>query len=100
MSYQVAEQDGASVVYLAGDVDLEKSPQARAVLLECVDRKKDLVVDLEGVTYIDSSGIASLVEAFQAARKIDITFALRNVSVAAKKEIELARLEKVFTILS
>ena len=55
-------------------------------------------VDLAGVTYIDSSGVASLVEAFQAARKRRTGFALVSVGSAALRVLQLARLDKVFTI--
>ena len=42
---------------------------ARDALLDAVGRGRAVVVNLAGVGYIDSSGVASLVESFQAARK-------------------------------
>jgi anti-sigma B factor antagonist len=50
------------------------------------------------VTYIDSSGIASLVEALQDARKRGSRFALVSVSEAVHRVLQLARLDKVFAI--
>ncbi len=98
MEIQITDQEKAVVVAFAGDVDLESSPEARQALLACVDRKVPVLVDLSGVSYIDSSGVASLVEAFQAARKGGRAFALVAVSEATLRVLQLARLDEVFTI--
>ena len=57
-----------------------------------------VLVDLSKVNYIDSSGIASLVESLQTARKGGNILLLVSVSEAALRVLELARLDKVFTI--
>ncbi len=98
MEHSVEERDGYSIVTLSGDVDLESSPDARRVLLECAGRKRPILVDMSGVTYIDSSGVASLVETYQAARGLGFTFALVALSDSALRVLQLARLDKVFTI--
>ena len=67
-------------------------------MLDCVGMKSAVLVDMSGVSYIDSSGVASLVEAFQSARKSQTAFALAEVSEGAMRVLELARLDKVFTI--
>ena len=73
------------VVAFAGEVDLEHSPQAREILLEQVGRRRRVLVDLSAVDYIDSSGIASPVEAFQKAKKTGIPFALAAPNPAAPR---------------
>lgn len=98
MKHQVSEQGGAVIVAFEGDVDLQSSPDARKALLECVDKKLPVLVDLSGVDYIDSSGIASLVESLQSARKVGCDLVLVSVSPSALRVLELARLDKVFTI--
>jgi anti-sigma B factor antagonist len=98
MQHTVREESGAVVVAFAGDVDLEHSPKAREVLLEAIARGKNTFVDLSGVTYIDSSGVASLVEAFQRTREGNSRFALVAVNPAALRVFQLARLDKVFKI--
>lgn len=100
MKYEIRDAGNVAVVALEGDVDLEQSPTARKVLLECVEQGRDVVVDMASVTYIDSSGIASLVEALQTARRKGTAFALAAVSTSARRVLELARLDKVFTIHS
>ena len=57
-----------------------------------------VLVDLSGVGYIDSSGVASLVESLQSARKTGSNLILVAVSEGARRVLELARLDKVFTI--
>lgn len=98
MSCEIREQDGMTVVALSGDVDLDSSPRVRATLLDCVAEKRGVLVDLSEVSYIDSSGIASLVEAYQTARRASVQFALVAVSDAAMRVLELARLDRVFSI--
>ncbi len=98
MEIEIKEMDAAVVVSFSGDMDLENSPRARDALLELVGRKAILFADLSEVAYIDSSGVASLVEALQSARKQDTGFALVAVSEAALRVFQLARLDKVFTI--
>ena len=98
MNYQTREEHDATVVAFEGDVDLQSSPDARKVLLEMVGKGQPIMVDLSEVGYIDSSGVASLVESFQAARKSGQDLVLISVSDGAKRVLELARLDKVFTI--
>jgi anti-sigma B factor antagonist len=98
MEYEITEREGTVIVGFSGDVDLQSSPEARKILLECVARKMPVLVDLSKVDYIDSSGIASLVEALQTARKGGGNLFIVSASEAALKVLELARLDKVFTI--
>lgn len=98
MSYVVRDQDGYAVVLLTGDVDLSCSPSARSMILSCLGNRKNVLVDLSGVTYIDSSGVASLVEGYQTAKKSKLKFGLVGVSDAALGVLRLARLDKVFPI--
>ncbi|MCK5546225.1 MAG: STAS domain-containing protein [Rhodospirillaceae bacterium] len=98
MEIEVSEKDGVSVVALEGEVDLQTSPQLRNKLLECISNKKSLVVEMSGVSYIDSSGVASLVEAFQTARSKNLGFSLAALGDAPLRVLKLARLDGVFTI--
>lgn len=98
MNCEIRDEGAVGIVSLSGDVDLESSPRVRTALLDCVGMKSAVLVDMSGVSYIDSSGVASLVEAFQSARKSQTVFALAEVSEGAMRVLELARLDKVFTI--
>ncbi len=98
MKHELREEQGAMVVSFAGDIDLQSSPEARQVLLDIVGKNQAILVDLSQVGYIDSSGVASLVESFQSARKAGNELILVSVSDGAKRVLQLARLDKVFTI--
>ena len=98
MAFPVENKEGFSVVVLNGEIDLGNSPDARKVILNCLKKMKHVVVDLSAVDYIDSSGIASLVEGFQYARSNNLEFGLIGVSEAAMSVLKLARLDKVFEI--
>jgi anti-sigma B factor antagonist len=98
MGFPVEEKQGFLVVQLQGDVDLSKSPAARKVILHCLKKMQHVMVDLSAVDYIDSSGVASLVEGFQYARSNNLEFGLVGVSDAAMKVLHLARLDQVFKI--
>ena len=98
MAYQVRSQGDTTIVALSGDVDLDNSRQVRNVLLESVNGKRGVLVEMSEVSYIDSSGIASLVEAYQSARRDSTPFALVAVSDSAMRVLELARLDRVFSI--
>jgi anti-sigma B factor antagonist len=100
MSFKVNETAEGSTVFLNGEIDLDRSPAARKLLLAAVGRSKPVAVDLSEVSYMDSSGIASLVEAFQKARSTKTEFALVRVSAAVMKVLTLARLDKIFTVRS
>ena len=98
MTDAIREVQGNLVVALSGDIDLDRAPAVRRQLLDCVKRQMNVLVDLSQVTYIDSSGIASLVEALQNAGKAGTRFALVAISPQALRVFELARLDKVFAI--
>jgi anti-sigma B factor antagonist len=59
--------DGASVVALAGELDLSTIPRMAAPLREQLGQRRAVLVDLSSLTFIDSSGISVLIEAFQTA---------------------------------
>jgi anti-sigma B factor antagonist len=98
MQHSLRVEQDALVIAFEGDVDLEHSPKAREVLLNGVEQGRSVFVDMSGVTYIDSSGVASLVEAFQRAKGQGSSFALVAVNPAALRVLQLARLDKVFVI--
>jgi len=98
MKYPVTQHQNYAVIQLSGEIDLSESPNARKQILNQLKAKSNLLVDLSAVEYIDSSGVASLVEGFQTARAEQLEFALVGVSVSAMQVLQLARLDSVFTI--
>lgn len=98
MTGTVKRERDYAIVCLHGEIDLHSSPAARKLILACLQEGRPTLVDLGSVAYIDSSGVASLVEGFQLARQRQLDFGLVGVSNAALNVLKLARLDKVFPI--
>ena len=98
MSFSVQDNQDVSVVILQGEIDLNNSPNARKLILNSLKKRKHVMVDLSAVEYIDSSGVASLVEGFQYARRNKQKFGLIGASDAVMSVLRLARLDQVFHI--
>lgn len=98
MEIEFRQCPGITVAALHGEVDLSSSPRARSAILKSLNAGESLLVDLSGVDYIDSSGIASLVEGFRLARDKQLNFGLLAVSDPAMRVLQLARLDQVFPI--
>ena len=95
---ETREEGGYRVVAVSGEVDLSWSAEIRAAILAGLEAKRPVMVELSGVGYIDSSGVASFVEGYQRARKERLQFGLVAVSAPVMAVLKLARLETVFPI--
>jgi len=88
-----------TIVEVVGEVDLYSSPDLRKVLLGLTGSKTStILVDLGKVKYMDSSGVATLVEALQQVGRYSGKLKLANLRDAVKDVFELSRLDKVFDI--
>ncbi len=91
--------DAGFVVEASGDVDMQSSPKMREELRKIVAQKPaKIVVNLTDVPYIDSSGLATLVECLQSTRKQKSELALVGISETVRDIFELSGLDRVFTI--
>jgi anti-sigma B factor antagonist len=100
MNLQTSIVDRLATIALEGDIDLSCSQSVRSALLAQLRAGNGVAVRMLEVTYIDSSGVASLVEAYQLAKKLDLRFQLLDVSEAAMSVLRLARLDRVFPMVS
>jgi len=100
MAYPVRTEGRFTVISLQGEVDLHDSPQARQQILEHLGLGRNVLVELSAVEYIDSSGVASLVEGLKLAKGKNLEFGLIGVSQPAMQVLQLARLDRVFAIHS
>ena len=92
-------RDDTTILKPDGDIDLSRSPTLRTDIRKAIDEKpKRLVVDLSGVSYMDSSGVATLVEAMQLARKANTNLVLCSLTDRVHSIFEIARLDQFFTI--
>jgi anti-sigma B factor antagonist len=86
------------VVTLAGELDLYNAEEVRAVLLECCAAEPErLVVDLEAVTFIDSTALGVLIEARSrmANRR---AFMLASPGLETRRALEVSGLDRHFSV--
>lgn len=96
MQHTVTQDGEITVIALKGDIDLEFSSSMRKVLLDSIAKGRSVAVDLSAVSMIDSSGVASLLEAFQIARKRGKKLILAAPPDTVLRVLKLARLDTVF----
>jgi len=101
MKVQVRSVNNGTIIDCAGDVDLYSSPNLREALMkEMRSGTSSVLVNMSEVSYIDSSGIATLVEGLQLSRQTQTRFGLFGLRGNARSVLELARLHKVFALFA
>ena len=100
MAISIRQNGSATIVDVVGDITLHNTPEVRKVLLDLLREKHagKVVMNLGAVKYIDSAGVASLVEGLKVSREMKSAFALFGLSHAAREVLELTRLIKVFQV--
>ena len=88
--------DGVNIYYLSGRFDAHQVSKVR----EAVDIQGNVIIDLEGVGFMDSSGLATLVAFTKKARANDSTLTIRKPQAAVKLTLEITQLDKVLPLES
>jgi anti-sigma B factor antagonist len=96
---QHVDADGLHVIELTGEVDLHRASELRFMLGEHAAAKRPaLVVDVSGVEYMDSAGIATLIEYVQRSTAFGGRFALAGARQRLRAIFDLVRLGEIFPI--
>jgi anti-sigma B factor antagonist len=92
--------DKITIFDISGDIDLSTSPDLRKPLLREIRelRTPRVVLNLKAVRYIDSSGVASLVEGLKAARDVGARFILFGLNTTVREVLQLSKLVRIFEI--
>ena len=92
--------DKSTILDVSGDIDFANSVEVRESLLREIRgiRAPRVVVNLSQVRYMDSSGVASLVEGLKASRDLGSRFILFGLSPSVREVLQLSRLIKVFEV--
>jgi anti-sigma B factor antagonist len=94
-----SEQDKIAIVNVEGEIDMFTSPNLRDTLVPFFKKKaQGIVVDLSLVSFMDSSGIATLVEGLQWSKKEKRAFVLSGLGNTVSNALSLTKLDNVFTI--
>ena len=95
LTHRLEESGNGSTLYFDGEIDLSNSKSVRVVILGALDNTQSLAVDLSKVSYMDSSGIANLIEGLQRARSSSKSFRVCEVSEPVRMVLRMAQLEKI-----
>ena len=92
--------DKMTIFDVSGDIDLATSPELRKALLRELReaRAPRVVLNLKQVRYIDSSGVASLVEGLKASRDVGSRFVLFGLNKTIREVLQLSKLLRVFEV--
>jgi anti-sigma B factor antagonist len=101
MNVQVEKRDGTTIVHLCGDLNLATSAPVRADLVNLLNdlTEKRIVIDMSEVRFLDSMGLAILVEALKISRDKHIELVLAGVHGNVEGVLTLSRLDKIFNIV-
>jgi anti-sigma B factor antagonist len=101
MEIETEDLGNAFLVRVSGEVDMSNSPIVRETLIGLIGEKVPaIVVDLGEVSYMDSSGIATLVEGLQETMAYGGKFRIAALTPKVMQVFELARLTDVFDIFA
>ena len=99
LGLEVEEHNGHTVLAVKGEVDVYTAPRLRERLVELVtEGKRNIVVDLEGVDFLDSTGLGVLVGGLKRLRSNDGEMSLVSTQSRILKVFEITGLTKVFSI--
>ncbi|MBX3386829.1 MAG: STAS domain-containing protein [Phycisphaeraceae bacterium] len=100
LTVRVESRNGAAVIVPSGEIDLNSSPVLRQEIKKVQASKPPrVIIDLAAVPYMDSAGVATLVEAMQFARKTSTRLVLCSLQDKVRSIFEISRLDTVFTIV-
>jgi anti-sigma B factor antagonist len=101
MHIKVDEKNGISVFKMTGDIDINTSPEVKKSFDQAIVAKRDkVVINLKDVGYVDSSGLATLVEILKNMRAYGGKLKLSNLSAKVRGLFEITKLDKLFDIVA
>ena len=98
MKISVRDTGVITIVDVAGDVDLGTSPDLRRTLFDALTRAHKLALNLAAIRYIDSSGIATLIEVLKDSQQRHKQFVLFGLSPAVQQVFRLTHVARIFPV--
>lgn len=100
MKISVREDNQIQVLEISGEIDFHTSRELREKFQNFFEAKNPkLLVNLKKVTYIDSSGLATFVEAFQKIKRVGGKLVLMGLVPAVRGVFEIAKLDSIFDLI-
>ncbi len=99
MDISQREKDSIVVLDIQGEIDLYNAPEIKDTIQKLIDAQKyNIIINLEKVSYIDSSGIGALISSLSNLKKYQGGLKIINVYASVKKVFELTKLTSFFEI--
>jgi len=98
MEFKAELKEDRIIVYLDGEIDLDKTDAARESIMDSLEKSNKIFVNLNAVKYIDSSGVSVLIEAHQKANEMEKELYLQSPSDAVMSVLKMAKLDVFFNI--
>ena len=101
MAVKFETKSGLAVCHIDGEVDINSSPDIKKSFDKLLVKKTPkIVINLSKVSYVDSSGLATLVEILKNMRSYGGRMRLTNLSSKVKSLFEITKLDKLFEIMA
>ena len=99
MEISQREKDGITILDIQGEIDLYNAPEIKDIIQKLIEAQKyNVIINLEKVSYIDSSGIGALISSLSNLKKYQGGLKIINVYASVKKVFEFTKLTSFFEI--
>jgi len=100
MNVRFENKGDLTVCYIDGEVDINSAPAIKKSFEKVIQKKAGkVIINFKSVNYVDSSGLATLVEVLKNMRQYGGKLKLTNLSSKIKSLFEITKLEKLFDIV-
>jgi anti-anti-sigma factor len=91
--------DGTTLLHVRGEIDISTSAELLAAVVNEVTRRRPpkLVVDMLHVTFLDSTGLTTLLSAHRAAQQLGTRLVVREVSAFVRQQLRVAGIYEILT---
>jgi anti-anti-sigma factor len=99
-SFFLEGMDGCMVVFAVGEIDLATAPLMREVMAEAVESRRHLIVDLSGVSFLDSTGLSVLLRTRQRIEATHKSMSLAGPTGLVARVISITRIDEAIPVYS
>ncbi|MFQ3550063.1 MAG: STAS domain-containing protein [Armatimonadota bacterium] len=95
----LTEANGIKILHVSGEIDVYTAPQFKeAVNGVLTTGQKHLIINMENVSYMDSSGFGALLSATKRLRPVGGTVSLVNCNQSIKRILQITKLDTIFSV--
>lgn len=99
MDLKMRKNKDVFIIDVSGEMDLYNSYKLKELVMKMIERQvQSIVINMEAVDYIDSSGIGALIHIYSTMKKANRKLYMTNIHGSVKKVIELTKLMGYFPI--